>query len=129
MSHVLTIQCEIKNLKDLKKALKRCEAQFIDGNKNVIQEPVAHKHRMYNTTEEGIGIRLRGWNYPVVINNGKVAYDNFNGRWGDLAELHKLQQAYAVESTLTKARASGQFVSIKERQKQDGCIELLCVEQ
>ena len=68
---------------------------------------------------------LPGWQYPVVCDlaTGQVQYDNFAGHWGDLKQLHRFLQAYAVENRARRARKRGQ--SVTEQVLQDGSIKLL----
>jgi hypothetical protein len=113
----------------LKKALKRIDANFVSSTGKILDKAVSpeQSYTLYGKSGvKGIGIKLKGWQYPAVIQKGTISYDNFNNRWGDISELHKLQQAYSVESTLAKAHSCGKFVDIRETQKEDGCIELLC---
>ena len=54
----------------------------------------------------GRAMRLPGWRYPVVIDaTGRLFYDHYEGRWGDLAHLHRFRQAYAEAATTRFARA------------------------
>jgi len=67
------------------------------------------KVRFYDGTQaEGIAIKLPGWKYPIVVkNDGTVAYDNYNGRWGDISELNKLKAYYGIEKAKIEARKKG----------------------
>jgi hypothetical protein len=69
-------------------------------------------------------VELPGWTYPAVIHtaDGTIAYDNYGGKWGNLAELDRLMQAYAVEKSLLEARRSGH--SVTEQALADGSIKL-----
>lgn len=43
-----------------------------------------------------LSFQLPGWNYPVAVcEDGKVKYDNYNGAWGRIEELQKLQDQYS----------------------------------
>ncbi len=72
----------------------------------------------------GLGIKLPGWNYPVVcdLSTGQVQFDNFNGRWGAQQELDRFLQAYACERALIEARKKG--YSVTEQLLQNGSIKL-----
>ena len=54
--------------------------------------------------------------------SGQLKYDNFNGRWGDPAQLDRFLQAYAVERARAEARRRGHAVT--EAQLPDGSIKL-----
>ena len=71
----------------------------------------------------GTALRLPGWRYPVVIDtDGRLHYDHFEGRWGDLAQLHRFHQAYAEAATTHFARARGYLVT--RTAQADGTIRL-----
>jgi hypothetical protein len=56
------------------------------------------------------------------LQSGELAYDNFEGHWGDPAELDRLKQSYAVEKTKIEARKQGRYVS--EQVLNDGTVQL-----
>jgi hypothetical protein len=51
-----------------------------------------------------------------------VRYDNYNGRWGEQAQLDRFLQAYAVEKAKIEARKRGHTVT--EQSLTDGSIKL-----
>jgi hypothetical protein len=53
-------------------------------------------------------------------------YDNYNGHWGDPAQLNRFLQAYAVEKTKLESRKRGHTVT--EHALQDGSVRLHIVE-
>ncbi len=69
-------------------------------------------------------MKLPGWNYPVVfdLTTGQVAFDNYNGRWGEQSKLGALLQMYAVEKSKIEARKRGHTVT--EQALADGSIKL-----
>jgi len=65
-------------------------------------------HRLYEGDIAGIGFTLPGWLYPVVLQeNGELAYDDFNGVWGNPADLQRLQVAYTVATAERAALVQG----------------------
>jgi hypothetical protein len=76
MSHVATIALEFRDPAALAEAAAACgfglgqdTVTFYDG-----------------TRVTGTAIRLPGWQYPVVVvAAGRLHYDHYEGRWGDLA--------------------------------------------
>ena len=70
-------------------------------------------------------MQLPGWTYPVVFDaaTGEARYDNFEGSWGDQAELDRLLQAYAVAKVRIEARRSGH--SVTEQPLPDGSLKLV----
>jgi len=47
----------------------------------------------------GFAVHLKNWNYNIVIDKeGHASFDNYGGRWGNIDELKKLQEAYALRA-------------------------------
>jgi hypothetical protein len=69
-------------------------------------------------------VHLPGWKYPAVVDlaNGSIAHDVYNGAWGEMKELDRLLQAYAIEKCRIEARRAGQHVT--ESVLSDGSIRL-----
>ena len=89
-----------------------------------IAPPVNGQHKLFTSTATGLGIKLPGWNYPVVcdLTTGQVAFDNYNGRWGEQSKLDALLQIYAIEKAKIEARKRGHTVT--EQALADGSIKL-----
>src|SRR6185437_12207731 len=53
--------------------------------------PIERSVPPYSSTATGLSVELPNWRYPVVcdLHTGQVRYDNFEGRWGDQAELNR----------------------------------------
>jgi hypothetical protein len=115
MSHVTTVQTEIKDKTALMMACKQLGCQFKTGK---------HKVTMYSGSVEcEFSFNLPGWRYPVaLLNDGTLKFDNFNGNWGNSKELDKMKQAYGVEVATKKARSMGYIV--QKKIKQDGTVQL-----
>jgi hypothetical protein len=100
MSHTMNIQLELHDKDALLAACQRLGLQVTEG-----------RHKLYSSTEEGLGVFLPGWKYPVVIKqDGSVAYDDYNGRWGNINELNKLKAYYGLEKAKAEARKKGYSV-------------------
>lgn len=100
MSHTMNIEIELHDRAALEAACQRLGVRMIEGI-----------HRLYQTVEEGIGICLPGWKYPVVVkDDGSVAYDNYGGSWGNISEFNKLRAYYGVEKAKIEARKRGYSV-------------------
>jgi hypothetical protein len=104
MSHTTALKAvEMRNEEVLLAAAKTLELQYI-GNA---------EHTLYDRSKHvGHAFKLKGWNYPVVVNTqtGVAAYDNFNGSWGQQAELDRFVQEYAAESNRRQAAAQGYLI-------------------
>ncbi|WP_029523508.1 hypothetical protein [Persephonella sp. KM09-Lau-8] len=104
MSHTATYEAILSDREALIKALQKLGLSYHEG--------VA---KLFQTTEKGIVVNLPGWRYPIVIRkDGTVAYDNYNGRWGNIEKLHELNVTYALEQAKTNALKRG--YRVKEHQ-------------
>ena len=114
MSHVVTIEAEARDPAAVAAACRRLG----------LPEPVAGTAKLFEGEASGLLVRLPGWLYPAVVEaaTGKVRYDNFDGNWGDPAQLGIFLQAYALEKAAIEARRGGHAVT--ERALADGSIRL-----
>ena len=114
MSHIVSIQTEVRDPAAIRSACDRLE----------LPEPVFGKVKLFSSSETGWAVQLPEWRYPVVadVNTGKLAYDNYNGRWGEQKQLDRFLQGYAVEKAKIEARKKGH--SIIEQPLEDGSIKL-----
>ena len=74
-------------------------------------------HSLYSGDRGGYGFTLPGWNYPLVLDwpalselkagKGELFYDDYGGKWGNVADLEKLTSAYAVGVAEQAAIAQG----------------------
>lgn len=115
MSHIVKITCQMRDVETLKKACIR----------RGLEEPVMGSHNMFSGRLHGLGVKLPGWSYPVVINpeTGEVKYDNYGGRWGKDSELDLLAQAYEAEKTESWALENG--FTVEQETLQDGEVRML----
>ena len=114
MSHIVSIQTEVRDPAAIRSACDRLK----------LPEPVFGKVKLFSSSATGWAVQLPEWRYPVVadINTGKLAYDNYNGRWGEQKQLDRFLQGYAVEKAKIEARKKGH--SIIEQPLEDGSIKL-----
>jgi hypothetical protein len=114
MSHVVTIQTEVRDPIAAQAACQRLK----------IPEPSEGVFRLFNSEVTGLGVNLPGWRFPAVFDTqkGQAHYDNFNGRWGEEAELHQFLKMYAAEKVKLEARAKGHTVT--EQELADGSLKL-----
>lgn len=118
MSHVVTVKSRLREPAAIAAACTRLG----------LAAPVWGTAQLYSGTAQGLLVQLPGWIYPAVIDTatGTVRYDNFEGRWGEPAELGRLLQMYAVEAARLEARKKGYQVS--EQTLHDGSIQVTIVE-
>jgi hypothetical protein len=114
MSHIVQIQTVIRDPLAVEAACQRL----------ALPRPQTGRFKLFTREVEGLGVQLRDWRYPVVcqLATGEVKYDNYEGRWGDPAQLDQLMQAYAVEKAKLEARRMGHSVS--ERTLENGSIKV-----
>lgn len=114
MSHIVTIKTVVRDPVAIAAACHRL------GH----AQPVQGKTRLFTSEATGYAVQLPGWRYPVVCdaNAGTVAFDNYEGAWGERKLLDQFLQAYAVEKAKLEARKNGHSVS--EQPLADGSIKL-----
>jgi hypothetical protein len=114
LSHIVEIRTEVRDAAAVAAASRRLK----------LAEPVLETVQLFSGQETGLALRLPGWQYPVVcdMRTGQVKYDNFEGHWGALKELHRFLQAYAIEKARLEARRAGHYVA--EQQLADGSVKL-----
>ena len=114
MSHVVEIQTEIRDPVAIRAGCDRLK----------LPEPEFGEVKLFSSTATGWAVFLPQWRYPIVcdVEQAKIAFDNFGGRWGEQQHLDSFVQAYAVEKAKLEARKQGHHVS--EQQCDDGSIKL-----
>lgn len=114
MSHVVTIATEIRDPDALRLACSR----------NQLPKPVQGTAKLFSSEATGYQVQLPRWRYPVVCDteSGRVAFDNFNGHWGEQSHLDRLLQSYATEKCKLEARRQGHTAT--EQTLNNGSIKL-----
>jgi hypothetical protein len=114
MSHIVTIRTEVRDRTAIEMACRRLQ----------LPPPTERTVRLYSAPATGLAVEFPNWRYPAVceLHTGQVRYDNFEGRWGDQAELHRFLQAYAVEKARLESHKAGHTVT--EQSLPDGSIKL-----
>jgi hypothetical protein len=114
VSHIVTIKTELRDHAAVSAACLRLE----------LPPPIQGSAQLFSGEVTGLIVRLPDWTYPVVIDttSGVVQYDNYQGAWGNQAQLDRFLQIYAVEKARIEARKKGHQVS--EQALADGSIKL-----
>ena len=117
MSHIVSIRTQVRDPIAVASACDRL----------ALPAPVQGTAKLFSSQATGLLVQLPSWRYPVVIDisKGEIAFDNFNGRWGEQRHLDRFLQIYAVEKAKLEARKRGQAVS--EQTLNDGSIKLQIV--
>ena len=115
MSHVVEIKTEVRDEVAVRAACRRL----------ALPQPTVGTFHLFEKEVQGLGVLLPNWIYPTVVDlaSGQVRYDTYNGRWGDVAQLGRFLQGYAVEKATLEARKRGHVVS--EQSLADGSIKLV----
>lgn len=114
MSHIVQIKSEVRDELAVRAACLRLKWEA----------PTYGDFRLYVVNRVGLGVKIPGWQFPVVcdLQTGAVDYDNFNGNWGEQALLDQFLQAYTVEKAKLEAQKMGH--SVYEETLADGSIKL-----
>ncbi|MBI4474387.1 MAG: DUF2997 domain-containing protein [Acidobacteria bacterium] len=55
------------------------------------------QYRLFGGPETGFGFTLSGWRYPLVLtSDGTLKFDDYEGEWGNRADLDRLKIEYAA---------------------------------
>ena len=114
MSHIVTIQVEVRDLEAVTSAARRLN----------LKDPIHGRAEIFQTQVEGVLIELPDWIYPVVciLDSGELKYDNFNEQWGDQKHLDQFVQTYCIEKATLEARRKG--YNVVEQPLADGSVKL-----
>ncbi|HMF38789.1 MAG TPA: hypothetical protein VKF17_19295 [Isosphaeraceae bacterium] len=114
MSHVVTIKTEVRDHAAVSAACRRLELPPpILGTAQLFSGEAAGAHRPADRLD---------LSRVLDTTTGQVHYDNYNGAWGDQAQLDRFLQIYAVEKARIEARKKGHQVT--EQTLADGSIKL-----
>jgi hypothetical protein len=119
MSHIVSIQTKVHDPAAIAAACRRLN----------LTAPVQGTADLFSGAATGWIVQLPGWQYPAVIDvlTGVVQFDNYNGAWGEQAELDRFMQSYTVEKAMLEAHKRG--YTVHEQALQDGSIKLQILER
>lgn len=118
MSHIVTIATRVQDPAAVLAACRRMD----------LPAPVHGTATLFSGEVTGLLVKLPGWLYPAVVDTttGQVAFDNYEGAWGEPQQLDRFLQLYAVERAKLEARKKG--YSVSEQPLEDGSIRLQIIE-
>jgi hypothetical protein len=132
VSHVVQVQTEVRDVVAIRGACGRlglAEPVYGEVNRGAcgrlgLAEPVYGEVKLFSSTAVGWAVRLPGWRYPVVCDvvTAKVAYDNFEGRWGEQKQLDAFLAELCSREGSDRGQAGRAFVT--EQPLADGSIKL-----
>ena len=119
MSHIVTVHTKVFDSAAVALACQRLK----------LAAPARGTAQLFGGTVTGLLVELPDWKYPAVIDTttGTVAFDNYEGRWGDQKELDRFLQMYAVEKAKLEAHAKGYPVT--EQALENGSVKLEIIER
>lgn len=98
VSHTTRIAIQLTDRAALAIAVENMGGVVLPGN----------THRLYAGSEIGFGFRLPKWRYPLVLRaDNTLAYDDYHGAWGSVADIKKLTGAYAIAKAQIAANGMG----------------------
>jgi hypothetical protein len=104
-SHTVKVRVEFSNAAALAAAVAALGGEFIGCGEFELFERERGGNRQKIA---GLGFRLPGWNYPLIAQpGGDLAFDNFEGYWGNIADLDRLRAEYAAAAAVQAAAALG----------------------
>lgn len=100
MSHTVKVKVEFKDTGALARAVELMGGAVIGQG----------QHELYSGSEPGWGFTLPGWQYPLILRaDGSLAFDDYHGYWGNVADLDRLKAEYALGAAEVAAQAQGWY--------------------
>jgi hypothetical protein len=118
MSHTTTVKTQLKD--------RDIVQRVCDQLGYTIEESTTKREKLFQSQTYSCEykIKIPGWSYPVLVaEDGTCNFDNYNGSWGDIEKLHKLQRDYAEEMVNDYANSSGYRI-LDRTLTEDGTIQL-----
>lgn len=99
MSHTATVSTQVRRPKLIQKAATALGFECTVGR-------FSQKFYQAEIHTGDVLVKLPGWQYPVIFDTkkGQAAYDNYDGKWGDIQQLNRLIQEYAIRVTEEEAQ-------------------------
>jgi hypothetical protein len=104
MSESVSIDVRVLDTLAFTKAAKSLD--FVESHSTTEQ-----KVNLFSTSHTGMHVKFKNWNYPVVFENGKAVYDNYNGKWGDIKKLNEFVREYTAFAAINAAAKEGTRVT------------------
>ena len=98
MSHTVTVHAEFTDKGALGAAVEHLGGQ-------VLGEGAIRFHD--GTIAVGFAFKLRGWQYPIVLVDGQLKFDDYEGAWGNRADLELLKAEYLLSRTVNACAEMG----------------------
>ena len=123
MSHVATVEVEIKDLKILEKVCKKLGHPVKIAAKG---ETITERLFGSQTRSGDASLKPQSFKYPIVVDSGKgEAYmDTYGGKRNCIDDWHQVQQGYSTELSVREMQNRGYV--IQRKVLQDGSVELNC---
>jgi len=113
MSHLTTVKGEVRSRETLERACERLG----QGQTKAFGKPryLFDYHLAAGRRVTGQAVQLPGWYKPVVFDTetGEIHYDNYNGNWGNIEELHKFLDEYQLQAVMDVAQEQGHQLEVR----------------
>jgi len=110
MSHITTVTIELRDHAALALAVEAMGGTVLGEG----------SHRLFNysynppTIKQGFGFNLPGWRFPLVLQaDNTLAFDNFEGSWGNMADIQTLTGHYTIQKAKVETDACGWMSEIQ----------------
>lgn len=71
--------------------------------------------KLFSSTEQGFGFTLPDWRYPLIATEaGALKFDDYHGEWGNVQDLDRLRERYAIHAGRLAAEAQGWYCEITQ---------------
>jgi len=104
MSHTVTISIELRDRIALAAAVLSMKGTVLGEGTHQ-----GYQGMGMNNREAGFGFNLPGWRFPLVLRaeDNTLAFDDYNGSWGNRADIDTLKGLYAVQVARQKVTELG----------------------
>lgn len=99
MSHTVTCEIDIRDREAFAAVARAMGAE-------ILGEGV---HSLFESHEAGLGIKLDGWLFPIVLGEKGLKFDDYGGKWGNPADIGALTERYALSVARKAAEAQGWY--------------------
>jgi hypothetical protein len=134
MSHTTKVDVQMRDLEMVEKTCQELadkgfrfvvtdKVKMFEGGKEEACVAAIYVDGHEVTNEHGNKSVEGKWNYPILIKeDGSIAYDNYNGYWGDIKVLEGFRRLYTENVAVKFAESTGRRVL--HRELIDGSVTL-----
>jgi len=107
-SHTMKVDVEFRDRDAFGRAAERMGGEAIGPGRHELFERDDESGEI--AAHDGYGIRLPDWSFPLILSDdGQLLFDDYEGAWGNVADIETLKSHYAVEVARSAAEAQGWY--------------------